>query len=189
MLAKGPWILLFSLGLMVVSVVVYAQQGGSTTGHPASSAHGHRTMAKPVASSVAKPFHTSGCDDSLWDHVYHPNRLKKVDSCIEVTGTIHHHKREADGDDHIQLALDSQFAELLNDDNTKHQAKCLVLEPICQYPVTQTDAIEACRDYHSDVDVPTKGKHVRVKGTYVWDSEPAHGWMEIHPVSSIEEIP
>jgi hypothetical protein len=33
------------------------------------------------------------------------------------------------------------------------------------------------------------GKHVRVKGTYVWDSEPGHGWMEIHPVTNIEVIP
>jgi len=38
-----------------------------------------------------------------------------VEKCSAVTGTIHHVKREADGDDHIQLKLDPEFPDLLND--------------------------------------------------------------------------
>ena len=93
------------------------------------------------------------------------------------------------GDDHIQLELDSQYANLLNDRNKKAQAGSLVIEPICQNAVTQTDAQEACRDFHSAVDVPAKGSHVWVLGSYVWDSEAGHGWMEIHPLTKIEVIP
>ncbi len=189
MLSGRTWVPLLLATLMLAPFTQGTQKAGRTQKRGGSSAQGSRALAKPVEASVAKPFHASGCDDSLWEHVYHPQRLKNIDSCIEVTGTIHHQKREADGDDHIQLALDSQYAALLNDGNAKHQADCLVLEPICQYPVTQADAVEACRDFHSDVEVPAKGTHVRVKGTYVWDSEAGHGWMEIHPVTSIEVIP
>ncbi len=189
MLSGRTWVLLLLAALLLLPLIQGAQKAGRTQKPVGPSAQGQRTLAKPVAASVAEPFHASGCDDSLWAHVYHPQRLKKIDPCVEVSGTIHHQKREADGDAHIQLALDSQYAALLNDDNAKHQADCLVLEPICQYPVTQADAVEACRDFHSDVEVPAKGKHVRVKGTYVWDSEAGHGWMEIHPVTSIEAIP
>jgi hypothetical protein len=140
--------------------------------------------------AAAKQFVATGCDDSLWQHVYHPQRLQVVEKCIAVTGTVHHVKKEADGDDHIQLQLDTQFASLLNDRNKTAQADCLILEPICENPVTQADAITACRDFHSSVEVPSKGTHVRVLGSYVLDTEkPGHGWMEIHPVTSIEVRP
>ena len=188
MLLTRIWIPLVSAGLLLAPVAQHAQQSKSTIKQASSMGRAQKGLASPVAASVAKPFHTLGCDESLWEHVYHPQRLKKVDPCIQVTGIIHHVKHEPDGDAHIQLTLDAQYEGLLNDDNKSHQASCLVLEPICQYPVTQFDAIEACRDFHSDVEVPGKGAHVRVKGTYVWDSEAAHGWMEIHPVTSIERV-
>jgi hypothetical protein len=108
--------------------------------------------------------------------------------CITVTGTIHHIKPEADGDYHIQVKLDPQFAKLINASNASAQAGSLVVEPVCQTAVTQADAIEACRDFHSPVRVPSEGIHVRITGSYVLDSEPRHGWMEIHPVTSISPI-
>jgi hypothetical protein len=103
----------------------------------------------------------------------------------QVTGTIHHTKPEADGDDHIQLRVDSQFADLLNDKNKTVQANSLIIEPVCQGPVTQADALAACRDFHSPVEVPAKGTKVRVLGRFVLDTEAGHGWTEIHPVTSI----
>jgi len=152
----------------------------------------HATTTASVPASLkaaAKAFVAQGCDDSVWEHVYHPQRLKVVEKCIAVTGTIHHVKREADGDDHIQLKLDSEFSGLLNDKNSGVQAGCLVVEPVCQGPVTQADAQAACRDFHSAVEIFPKGKHVRVLGSYVLDSEANHGWMEIHPVTEITEVP
>jgi hypothetical protein len=46
--------------------------------------------------------------------VYKDKRLTRIQQCIEVTGTIHRTKKENDGDDHIQLKVDPQFAGLLN---------------------------------------------------------------------------
>ncbi len=176
------------IGSLLLLLAVASRVGLSQT-HRAPT---RRQRAPDVSAFVtaSKDFVTTGCDDSLWDHVYHPQRLVKIQKCIAVTGTIHHVKKEADGDDHIQLTLDDQFAGLLNDRNKAGQAGCLILEPVCQNAVTQADAIEPCRDFHSDVDVPKKGQHVHVLGSYVLDSEkPGHGWMEIHPVTSIEVIP
>jgi hypothetical protein len=138
--------------------------------------------------SAAHSAVTTGCDPELWNHVYHPTRLQVVEKCIEVTGTIHHTKSEKDGDDHIQLTLDPEFDKLLNDRNKTAQADSLVIEPVCQVPDTQPDAEAACRDFHSPVDVPAKGAKVKVMGSFVFDGEPNHGWMEIHPVTKITVI-
>ena len=148
------------------------------------------TTVDSALAAAAKQFVATGCDDSLWEHVYHPQRLAVVEKCIAVTGIIHHVKKEPDGDEHIQLQLDSQFEGLLNDRNRTAQAGCLILEPICQNPVTQADAVKACRDFHSAVELPTeKHAHVKVLGSYILDTEkPGHGWMEIHPVTRIEVV-
>ena len=161
----------------------------------ASRAHSPTRTTKKTSAPVvpadlkkaAQPFIAQGCNQALWKHVYKPARLVVVEPCISVAGTIHHTKREADGDDHIQLTLDSQYAGLLNDKNNTVQAASLVIEPICQWPAIQPDAIKPCRDFHSGVDIPQKDKHVKVLGSYVLDSEIDHGWMEIHPVTSITE--
>ncbi len=92
-----------------------------------------------------------------------------------------------DGDDHIRLKLDPQFANLTNYANDSGQDGDLVLEPICQHTVTQEDAIDSCQNFNYIIDIPPVGTHVQVTGSYVLDT--AHGWNEIHPVTSIEEIP
>ena len=54
--------------------------------------------------------------------------------------------------------------------------------------VTQLDAISACQDFRQNIDIPAVGTHVQVAGSYVLDKE--HGkWAEIHPVTSIIQIP
>jgi len=152
----------------------------------------HPAGTKPAApnttalATASKPFVATGCDASLWKHVYRATqRLKVIQQCIEVTGTIHHVKSEPDGDDHIQLKLDSQFAGLLNNFNMVHQAGCLIVEPVCMGPVTQPDAVSACRDFHSPIrTAPAEGTKVKVLGSFVLDFEQDHGWTEIHPVTS-----
>jgi len=134
--------------------------------------------------TAARAAAASGCNAELWDHVYHKSRLHIVAGCIAVTGTIRHIKREADGDDHIQVAVDPEFSKLLNERNKTAQGDTLIVEPICQSFATQADAEAACHDFHSPVDVPNAGAKVRVVGSYVLDT--AQGWMEIHPVSRIE---
>lgn len=167
------------LPLLVLAVVAQTPRHRTRTG-TATSATIPAAMKSAAQSAVSQ-----GCDANLLQHVYHPARLKVIQPCIEVTGTMHHTKPEADGDDHIQLRVDPQFADLLNDKNKRVQANSLIIEPVCQGPVTQPDAIAACRDFHSPVEVPTRGTKVRVLGRFVLDTEAGHGWTEIHPVTSI----
>ena len=179
----------YPIGILVVALCLAASGQAPAASHSAKSKATQPSGVPAAFKAASKNFAADGCDASLWQHVYHPQRLKVVEKCIAVTGTIHHVKREADGDDHIQLKLDPEFAALLNDKNTQVQAGCLVVEPVCQGPVTQADAQAACRDFHSPVEVFAKGKHVRILGSYVLDSEANHGWMEIHPVTAITEVP
>ncbi len=141
--------------------------------------------AIPVASSGAAP----SCDNSLWNHVYHPARLQVINPCITVTGRIAKRKAEPDGDVHIQLRLDAPYKNLLNDRNKIAQNGNLVLEPICVGPVTQADAKSACNNFTNKVHIPAIGTHVSVTGAYVQDNQGGHGWREIHPVTSMTPIP
>jgi|SRR5579863_3748303 len=140
---------------------------------------------------------TARCDDSLWDHVYNPQRLMVEQKCIAVTGTIvdaTNGKRkdgvrhERDGDTHGWLDVDPEFKNLLNAGNG-HEGGNLVFEVVCKFHVTQPDAITSCpSSYHATVQIPPVGSHVRIVGSYVQDDNHAH-WMEIHPVTSIDVIP
>ncbi len=137
----------------------------------------HRTPTKTTAN-------VSGvCDTSLAAHIYHPQRLQVLKSCITVTGIIMSIRKEPDGDDHIRLKLDPQFSDLLNAKNISIQHGDLVIEPICVHVVTQADAIDACMGAKDTFAIPAKGSHVSVTGPYVFDVQ--HGWNEIHPVTAM----
>jgi hypothetical protein len=131
---------------------------------------------------------TGQCDGSLWNHVYHPERLQIVDRCKTVSGVIESKKPEADGDFHIRLKLDPRYSNLINAANVKGQLGDMVVEPVCQKAITQLDAISACSNFHQDINIPTVGSHVNVTGSYVLDKE-HDKWAEIHPVTSIVKIP
>jgi hypothetical protein len=124
-------------------------------------------------------------------HVYHPDRLQVLSPCITALGTIAFERKEADGDYHIGLALDAQYAGLVNACNSTclngAEHGDLVLEPVCELPVTQADAVSACAGYHNPLVVPRVGGHVSVTGAYVLDL--AHGWTEIHPVVALTVTP
>jgi hypothetical protein len=173
-----------SLSLLLLACVASAQE-------KEAQQKSNSMMNVPVTASMkaaAQSAAAQGCDASLLKHVYHPARLQMIAPCIEVTGTILHIKPEADGDDHIQLRIDPQLENLLDSYNKTEQSNTLVLEPVCQGLVTQTDAMAACRDFHSPVVVPPQGTKVRVLGRFILDQEADHGWTEIHPVTSITPI-
>jgi hypothetical protein len=158
---------------------------GSTSTTPQPS-HGARAQGEGTQ-----------CDDSLWDHVYNPQRLIVKQKCIAVTGTIvdashGQHvdgvRHEADGDTHGWRDLDPQFKNLLNAGNRSDEGGNLVFEIVCKFRVTQADAKSACpATYHNPVEFPPVGSHVRIVGTYVQDTNHSK-WMEIHPVTSIQLI-
>lgn len=142
----------------------------------------------PAPSSMSESALGWQCDQSLWNRIYNPQRLQVVESCKTVTGIIESKRVEADGDYHIRLKLDPQYANLINQANVNGQLGDLVVEPICMNRVTQLDAISACQNFRQSIDIPPVGSHVQVTGSYVLDKE--HGsWAEIHPVTSITKIP
>lgn len=116
------------------------------------------------------------CDTTLWKHVYHPQRLQILDSCLEVAGYILSVRQEPDGDAHIKIFLDVPL-----DSN-----QLLVTEAICVYPVVQADAVQACAGFHNVVKIPPIESHVVIVGTHVLDKN--HGWEEIHPITSLEVL-
>jgi hypothetical protein len=147
------------------------------------------------------------CDESLWRHVYiggQPNRfetakdrLKILDSCKTITGTIVSMVPKPDGDYHIQVKLDPGQSNLLNAKNRKAkggQHGYLVIEPICQKRPTQPTALKGgpCTGFRQVLPALVQfrkdlkkhiGTHVEVTGAFINDME--HGWNEIHPITSI----
>jgi uncharacterized protein YraI len=155
------------------------------------------SLAPAVAPSSTPSESSAQCDASLWNHVYHPQRLIVKNQCQSVTGTIVDAtngkkpdgvRHEGDGDTHGWLKLDPEFESLLDAGNTSDEGGNLVFEIVCRFPVTQADAKTACRNYTDHVALPPVGSHVRIVGTYVQDTFHAK-WMEIHPVTSITVIP
>lgn len=173
---KKFWI---PISLVIISVAIWG------------CAHRQVSTSPPTASAPVPEFTPSPCGANLkveWQHVYHPDRLVLREQCKVVTGVIDSVRSEPDGDFHVRLALDPGQEKLLNEKNMSIQHGDLVIEPICEHLVTQTDAIASCQDFAGGVPRPRKGMHVRVAGSYVHDGEPGHGWNEIHPAVLIEEI-
>ena len=125
------------------------------------------------------------CDQSLWRHVYDPDRLKVIEPCTAVEGRVVSLSRGADGDLHIALEPDQE--SVLNLFNAVHGGSHLALEVICEHTATKPSAAAACAAFTSRVAFPAAGQRVRATGSYVTDRD--NGWNEIHPVSRIETLP
>ncbi len=127
------------------------------------------------------------CSDpaNINSHVYNPDRLQLVNTCIVASGTVDALRPEVDGDYHVILRLDSAYSNLTNAANNQYQNGDLVVEIICaNLPITQTDAVSACQNYTNHMKVPAAGQHINVSGPYVLDNN-HYGWAEIHPVYSL----
>jgi len=136
---------------------------------------------RPTVQRTAKP--TVACRPTDQDrYVYHPARLAVLTACVRVTGTIAFVRDEADGDLHLGLALDPPYRHLVVAANQGAERGDLVIEPVCELRVTQTDAIAACA---ADPDplrgLPSLGEHVWLEGRYVADLQHG-GWRELHPL-------
>lgn len=143
-----------------------------------------RFIISPETFKAAMAVTSTQCDESLWNHVYHPWRLNVISPCITVSGVIDASRVERDGDVHILLHPDSQFANLTNQANVDSQSGDLVLEPVCVHQPTQPDAVASCQNFHDNISIPPVGSHVVVSGPYVLDEQHG-GWAEIHPITSI----
>ena len=133
---------------------------------------------------------TTACGDPH-SHVYSPDRLRLYAACVTLTGTIQSETPQADGDFHVRLRVDPGQTcpgrPCLNGGNTSEQAGDMVLEPVCENPISQADAVTACVGYHNPLVLPPVNSHVEVMGAFVLDLD--HGWNEIHPLESITVLP
>ena len=120
-------------------------------------------------------------------HVYDPGRLVVLDPCKTVSGTVVRMIKEKDGDTHIRLKVDPQYADTINQVNVNGQGGNLVVEIVCAFEVSQADAINACSGYQNKIPVPAVNEHVIITGQFVSDTEHG-GWNEIHPVYGINVI-
>ncbi len=125
--------------------------------------------------------------DSISSHIYNPNRLVVVKACVTVTGTVERVISEDDGDYHLRLRLDPEYANLTNAANDTYQYGDLVVEIICAHQVTQPDAIGACSNYENRIPIPGQGQHIMTSGPYVLDSG-HYDWAEIHPVYALAVV-
>ena len=89
---------------------------------------------------------------------------------------------EADGDVHMNLRLDEPYRGLLNAGND-HEDGNLVVEPVCQIPPMQAEAIRVCAsDPNPDLrPLPAVGAHVWMEGRHVLDLQ-HYSWAELHPL-------
>ena len=147
-----------------------------------ASAQSGKHGAKVAVSQSA----ASGCDASLWNHVYSPKRLQQLSPCMSVTGLITESNADADGDQHFLLRLDAGQDKLVNKRNSKKKGGDLVLEIVCANPTSMKKPRSACAGYTNRIPIPRLGAHVRATGTYVLDSH--NGWTEIHPVSKFDAM-
>lgn len=176
------------LGFSIAAVLVASWLFGFTAGSA-------RQVIVPVRT-------VASCDDTLWNNIYHRQRLVIQQTCVSVTGiwqdasrgrTADGCRHEKDGDGHCWLKLDagqtppnSTLLSYLNANNMQNEGGNLVIEPICVYRTTQQDAKAACHNWHQPFSAPKIGAHIRVTGAWVLDTQ--HGHMEVHPVSRIEVL-
>lgn len=185
----------FAATLAALTIIVTACSDQTSAGvhsvaRPSAAPHSPAagTPSPQATAATAAPVPTpaiqslaSGCG-SPTAHVYHPARLRLLNPCVTVNGTIAVIRDEADGDRHLLLRLDAGQGQYLNPVNLSQQHGDLVLETVCVGTVTQADAVSACAGYRNPLTLPAIGAHVAVTGAWVLDTD--HGWMEIHPVAS-----
>src|SRR2546423_302235 len=94
--------------------------------------------------SRANAIKDTDCKAALWHHVYNPQRLKIIDSCITVTGIIEQSHAEDDGDQHLLLKPDKGQKDLLNKRNIRKKMDDLVLEVVCVNNIRLKKAKQAC---------------------------------------------
>lgn len=135
-----------------------------------------------TAGTIVLPANVESCRPSDQDpYTYRPARLRPLLPCIRVVGTVVSSELEQDGDAHINVRLDDAYRGVLVPGNDAEDGN-LIVEPVCQFPPLQADAIRVCAaDAAPLLSVPAVGDHVWLEGRYVLDLQ-HHSWAELHPL-------
>jgi hypothetical protein len=179
-------------GGALIAVVVIVTIGVSAAHQPDPSA---KSTPRAVVPSSPSPSSTPStgpvCAADPKAHVYRPDRLELLAACVELTGTIEEESSQEDGDYHVRLRLDPGQTcagqPCLDGRNLSQLGGDLLVEPVCENPVTRKEAVAACQGYHNPLVLPPVGSHVAAVGPFVLDID--HGWNEIHPLESITVVP
>lgn len=133
--------------------------------------------------------------------VYFPSRLHLVDRCLTLSGTVDCLKVEPDGDVHLRVRVDPQYAGLLQPSNSlqtcaDQPGPHLVVEIIPQHSqgvLFRTNNADSSG--FIDPPRPAPGDHITVTGPHVIDTNILHrvlyqgraaeNWAEIHPAWAI----
>jgi hypothetical protein len=169
-------------------------------------------MKKAILTSVlsvfvlAFVFGQAVCDTPYWDHTYANARLKVYQGCASITGTIKSllpPTFTGDGDYHIYILPDTQYAWMVSYRDTNYLKlcegsdsagyrliciPCLNVEEVCKGAPTASGGVvatvdSACLDFNDTTYVPNVGEYVRATGPFIYDT--VHCWNELHPVSSM----
>jgi hypothetical protein len=97
--------------------------------------------------------------------VYSPDRLRVIDSCRHLTGTVTSVTPEEDGDMHLHIRPDAAYRSLLGTNNSSEDG---------------TLVTELMPRDHGHLPAPSVGDHVSMTGAYVYDED--HSWPELHPI-------
>jgi hypothetical protein len=97
--------------------------------------------------------------------VYSPDRLRVIDSCRHLTGTVTSVTPEEDGDMHVHVRPDAAYRSLLRSN---------------EYYSDGTLVTELMPRDHGHLPAPSVGDRVSMTGAYVFDED--HYWPELHPI-------
>lgn len=152
---------------------------------------GSQSNANSKRSIDSQNYNISGqCDNTLWQHIYSPDRLEIIKPCITVSGTIENVEPEPDGDYHVLLKPDPTFFWIRLDPRFKNNIELqngnLVTEPICANPITDRNIKKQgiCDKFFQKFNLKVQ-QHVTMMGVYVFDT--FHKWLEIHPITLIKK--
>lgn len=120
-------------------------------------------------------------------YVYRPSRLKTVTDCTHAIGIVDGTRQQRDGDIHLALQCANQACkDLVTARNGAYLHDDLLVEFICVYPASVTDAVPVCvkdPDPFQPDQAPQVGDCAWIDGRGVIDTP--FGWGEIHPVGAI----
>lgn len=146
---------------------------------------------REAESSLAKQFASDGCTDDpagyLKKRIWNAKRLEIIEPCVTITGVVTAVRPILDGDLHVHLRPDPQFAGLVNEKNIQARGGNLILEPQCFWAMWRRNSTGPCKNRGYSMRIPKTGTRVRVTGTFVFDRD--HGWNELHPIFKLECLP
>lgn len=117
--------------------------------------------------------------------IYQPDRLQILAACRHAVGKVVSVVPEDDGDYHVWIVLDSDYADLMNPENHFQGKPTMLAEivPDCSATTPPPDASSAEHCPPTKLAVPIAGERIAIDGPWVLDTN--HGWLEIHPVDTI----